>query len=53
MYFPTYVPMAGKLDLRSSWTMDKTFNQNVKDKVSESLKKGVKYNNYLHSLSTR
>lgn len=53
MFLPTFVPMAGKLDLISSWTMDKTFNQNVKDKVRDKLKKGFRYNNYLHSLKRK
>jgi len=50
MFLPTYVPMAGKLHMRSSWTMDKQFNQKIKTGVSEKLRSGFEYRNYLFSL---
>lgn len=52
MFFPTYVPMASKTHFRSSWTMDKQFNHNIKKGVAEKLKSGFKYTNYLHSLKS-
>lgn len=50
MFLPTYIPMAGKLDLRANWTMDKQFNHNIRKGVEINLKKGFKYTNYLHTL---
>lgn len=50
MFLPTYVPMSGKLHMRTNWTMDKQFNHKVKSGVAENLKKGFEYRNYLFSL---
>ena len=50
MYFPTFVPHASKIHVRSTWTMDKTFNETLTGRVKEQLHVGFKYRNYLHSL---
>lgn len=50
MYFPTFLPNVSKMSASSTWTMEKTFDQRVKDRVRDKVKEGFKYHNYLHTL---
>jgi hypothetical protein len=50
--FPTYIPMAGILNPRSSWTMDKQFNHNITARCSQKIREGFQYRNYIHTLKT-
>lgn len=50
MYFPTFLPDASKIHVRSTWTMDKKFNHSLTTRVRDRLYSGFKYRNYLHSL---
>lgn len=48
--FPTFIPMAGQLNPRSSWTMDKQFNYNIRRGCAKKVKGGFHYRNYIHTL---
>lgn len=50
MYFPTFVPHASKIQVRSTWTMDKKFNETLTLRIKDQLEHGFRYHNYLHTL---
>ena len=52
MYFPTFIPMAAKLETRVSWTMDKQFNHVIRRRCAEKIRAGFKYKNYSHSIKS-
>jgi hypothetical protein len=48
--FPTFIPMAGVVNPRSSWTMDKQFHYKIKRGCAARVKQGFQYRNYIHTL---